>query len=123
MCIRDRNEVSADQGGKSLSSSRGVALNIALELNDYFTLTSITGYDTGKYSISPNDCDGSPLDVCSIRFNSASKNFNQDLRLNYSDDSIDFVGGLYYGQDTIKTRNQPDFFGALRPLLLSLIHI
>ncbi len=68
-----KNEVSADQGGKSLSSSKGVALNIALELGDYFTLTSITGYDTGKYSISPNDCDGSPLNVCSIRFNSSSK--------------------------------------------------
>ncbi len=115
-----KNEVSADQGGKSLSSSKGVALNIALELNDYFTLTSITGYDTGKYSISPNDCDGSPLNVCSIRFNSRSKNFNQDLRLNYSDDNIDFVGGLYYGKDTIKTRNEPDFFGELRPLLLGL---
>lgn len=113
-----KNEVSADQGGKRLSSSKGVALNIALELNDNFTLTSITGYDTGKYSTSPNDCDGSPVDLCSIRFNSSSKNFNQDLRLNYSDDNFDFVGGLYYGKDTIETRNEPDFFGALRPMLL-----
>jgi iron complex outermembrane receptor protein len=114
-----KNEVSADEGGKRLSSSKGVALNIALELNDNFTLTSITGYDTGKYSTSPNDCDGSPNDLCSIRFNSSSRNFNQDLRLSYSDDNIDFVGGLYYGRDKIKTRNEPDFFGLLRPLLLA----
>ncbi len=111
------NEIQAEQAGEYFTSSRGLSLNIEAELSDNLTLTSITGYDKGKYRLSPFDCDGSPIDICSIRYNSQSKNFNQDLRLTYEGDRLSLIGGLYYGKDTIDTQNQPDFFGFLRPLL------
>jgi iron complex outermembrane recepter protein len=114
-----RNEVSADTAGNYFTSSKGVALNIALELSDSISLTSITGYDVGKYRNSPFDCDGSPNDLCALRYISDSKNFNQDLRLNYKSDRLNLVAGLYYGVDTIKTRNEIDFFGVLDPILRS----
>ena len=115
----NRNEVAADTGGNYFTSSKGLALNIAYELSDSLSVTSITGYDTGKYKLSPFDCDGSPNNLCALRYNSTSKNFNQDLRFNYKSDKFNLVAGLYYGKDTIKTRNEIDFFGVLVPLLRS----
>ncbi len=112
-----RNEIQADSAGEYFTASRGASLNITAELSDALTLTSITGYDEGDYRLSPFDCDGSPIDICSIRYNSQSKNFNQDLRLSYDSDRLKLIGGLYYGKDTIDTQNEPDFFGFLRPLL------
>lgn len=113
------NEVAADTGGFYRTSSRGLALNIAYDLSDKLSVTSITGYDYGEYHLSPFDCDGSPNNLCALRYNSTSKNFNQDLRFNYKSDKFNLVAGLYYGKDTIKTRNEIDFFGVLVPLLRS----
>jgi iron complex outermembrane recepter protein len=112
-----QNEVQADTSGEYYTASRGASLNITAELSDAITLTSITGYDEGDYRLSPFDCDGSPIDICAIRYNSQSENFNQDLRLTYDGDRLKLIGGFYYGKDTIDTQNQPDFFGFLRPLL------
>ena len=112
-----KNEVAADTGGRYFTSSNGFALNVAVDLSDTISLTSITGYDTGKYRNSPFDCDGSPNSVCALRYNSVSKNFNQDLRLNYKGDRLNLVAGLYYGVDKIDTRNEIDFFGVLKPIL------
>lgn len=114
-----KDEVAADTGGHYYTASRGFSLSIAADLADNLTLTSITGYDWGKYSNSPFDCDGSPNDVCALRYNSTSRNFNQDLRLTYQADKLNLVAGVYYGKDTIKTRNEIDFFGVLEPLLRS----
>jgi len=114
-----KNEVAADTGGRYFTSSRGLALNIAYDISDSVSVTSITGYDTGKYRNSPFDCDGSPNSVCALRYNSVSRNFNQDLRFNYKSDRFNLVAGLYYGVDKIRTRNEIDFFGILKPLLQS----
>ena len=114
----NRNEVAADTGGRYFTSSNGFALNVAVDLSDSVSLTSITGYDTGKYRNSPFDCDGSPNSVCALRYNSVSKNFNQDLRFNFKGDRLNLVAGLYYGVDKIDTRNEIDFFGVLKPILL-----
>ncbi|MEO5598833.1 MAG: TonB-dependent receptor [Novosphingobium sp.] len=112
------NEVAADTTGHYFTSSKGVALTIKYDVGDHLSLTSITGYDTGKYRNAPFDCDGSPNDLCAIRYYSSSKNFNQDLRLNYHKNGLNVVGGLYYGVDKVYTHNQPDSFGVLRPILL-----
>lgn len=117
----NKNEVAADTGGRYFTSSRGVALNIGYDVSDSVSITSITGYDTGKYRNSPFDCDGSPNKVCALRYNSVSKNFNQDLRLNYKSDRFNLVAGLYYGIDKIDTRNEIDFFGVLKPILAGAV--
>jgi len=113
-----QNEIQADTGGRYYTASYGGSLNIGVELSDAFKLTSITGYDWGELRLAPFDCDGSPNNVCAIRYNSVSKNFNQDLRLNYDGGHFKGIVGAYYGRDEIRTVNQPDFFGFLRPLLL-----
>jgi iron complex outermembrane recepter protein len=111
------DEVAADTGGNYYTSSKGVALNIAYEISDSLSVTSITGYDYGKYRNSPFDCDGSPNNLCALRYNSTDSNFNQDVRFNFKSSKLNVVAGLYYGKDTVKTRNEIDFFGLLKPIL------
>lgn len=113
-----RDEVAADTNGNLFTRSLGVALTIAYKLSDRFTITSITGYDEGRYRNAPTDCDGSPNNLCAIGYYSSSKNVNEDLRLSYSGNRLKATLGLYYGYDEVITRNQPDFFGVLRPILL-----
>lgn len=113
-----RDEVSSDTGGHYFTSDVGTALTIAYDLGSRFSVTSITGYDHGTYNNSPFDCDGSPNNLCAISYYSKSDNFNQDLRFTYKGGRVNIVGGLYYGVDKVHTENQPNFFGALRPLLL-----
>lgn len=112
-----QNEVQADTGGNYFTSSYGAGLTVGLSLSDSMKLTSITGYDDGKYDLSPFDCDGSPTNICAIEYSSKSKNFNQDLRLTFDSDRLKLIGGLYYGVDTIKTENKPDFFRFLTAAL------
>ncbi len=115
--ILKQNEIQSDTGGEYYTASKGLSLTVAANLSDNLVLTSVTGYDYGKYRVSPFDCDGSPIDICSIRYASQSKNFNQDVRLAWTSDRLKLIGGVYYGKDTIDTQNEPDFFGFLRPLL------
>ena len=112
------DEVASDTGGNYFSSSDGMSLTINWDVNDNWSLRSITGYDEGQYKNSPFDCDGSPLDLCSLRYDTESKNFNQDVRLVFTGDSVTLVAGAYYGFDEVDTHNQPDFFGVLRDVFL-----
>jgi iron complex outermembrane receptor protein len=114
-----KNEVSADTAGNLYTLSKGVALTLKYNLGNGFSVTSITGYDTGRYKNAPADCDGSPNNLCAVSYDSRSQNFNHDLRLNYKGSRLNFTGGLYYGYDKVDTHNKPDFFGLLRPLLLA----
>jgi iron complex outermembrane receptor protein len=116
------NEINSNSSGHYFTDSYGAALTIKYDLSDHLTVTSITGYDHGRYRNSPFDCDGSPNDVCSLRYYSSSSNFNQDTRFNYKDGAFNLTAGLYYGRDKVYTHNQPDFFGVLRPLLLAGMH-
>ncbi|MGP1353860.1 MAG: TonB-dependent receptor [Parasphingopyxis sp.] len=116
--ILERDEIQSDTGGKYFTSSWGGSLNIELDIADALTLISVTGYGEGRYRVAPFDCDGSPNNICAIRYRANSTNFNQDLRLNYDGDRTRAIVGAYFGIDRIDTVNEPDLFGFLRPVLL-----
>jgi iron complex outermembrane receptor protein len=108
-----KNEVEADTQGEYYTSTSGGVLTLRYALNDTIDLTSITGFDVAHYDLSPFDCDGSPYNMCAIRYDTRSKSWNQDLRVNYAGDRLRIVGGFYAGRDRTKTHNQPDFFNFL----------
>ena len=107
-------EIQADTIGTADTDTDGVVLNVSYELSDSLSITSVTGFDTAYFGLLPNiDCDGTPYYVCAIGYESDMESFNQDIRLAYSSDRIEFIAGLYYGDDEIVSNNQPNFFGFL----------
>jgi iron complex outermembrane recepter protein len=111
--LSDR-EVQVDSVGEAISRAEGVVFNAKIELANDLKLVSITGYDSGLYSQTPNtDCDATPLRLCSIGYRSSFHAFNQDIRLDYSGDRFKMIGGVYFGKDSITADNRPDFFNIL----------
>ncbi len=108
------NELEADTIGTAITRAEGVVLTLKAELTDNLNLTSISGYDSGRYLNSPTDCDGTPFRGCSIGYESHFDAFNQDVRLDYGDGPFKMIGGAYYGRDSITADNTPDFFNSLR---------
>lgn len=98
-------ETNENRIGDNRTDAWGFSANIALELTDQLSLTSITSYDGGKQDLQ-QAADGSPLDLLDINWSSAFRQFSQELRANYEGDGIAFVGGLFYGWDRNITDNQ-----------------
>ncbi|HEX2814024.1 MAG TPA: TonB-dependent receptor [Sphingopyxis sp.] len=98
-------ETDENRIGENRTDAWGFSANIALELNDRLSLTSITSYDGGKQDLQ-QAADGSPLDLLDINWRSRYRQFSQELRANYDGDGITFVGGLFYGWDRNITDNR-----------------
>jgi iron complex outermembrane receptor protein len=98
-------ETDENRIGENRTDAWGFSANIALELNDRLSLTSITSYDGGKQNLQ-QAADGSPLDLLDINWRSRYRQFSQELRANYDGDGITFVGGLFYGWDRNITDNR-----------------
>ncbi|MGN6690349.1 MAG: TonB-dependent receptor [Sphingopyxis sp.] len=97
-------ETDENRIGENRTDAWGFSANIALELSDTLSLTSITSYDGGKQDLQ-QAADGSPIDLLDINWRSRYRQFSQELRANYEGDGINFVGGLFYGWDRNITDN------------------
>jgi iron complex outermembrane receptor protein len=107
-------ELEADTVGTALTRAEGAVLTVKAELSDSLNLTSISGYDSGRYLNSPTDCDGTRFRGCSIGYESKFHAFNQDVRFDYDSGPFKMIVGAYYGYDSITANNKPDFFNSLR---------
>lgn len=114
------NEIEADSNGIATTRAEGAVLTIKAELSNTVNLTSISGYDSGRYAQLNTDCDGTPLRLCSIGYESNFHAFNQDLRLDYSNGPVKLILGAYYGKDSVTADNRPDFFNILADINTAL---
>ena len=62
---------------------------------DHFTLTSITDYSTVKRDYI-EDSDASPVPLFNFFLTTDAQQFSQEVRLNGSTDTMDWVAGVYY---------------------------
>ena len=97
-------EINESRLGRNRTNAWGFSANVALELDDRFSLASITSYDGGGQRLQQAS-DGSPLDILNITWRSRFRQFSQELRGNYSSDSVNLVAGLFYGFDSNVTDN------------------
>jgi len=114
----DEDEIPADTAGFYKTSSQGFTASLDHDFGGNWSTTIVAGIQTDDYDLSPFDCDGSPVDVCAIEYFSESDSWNFDARATYEGNRLTFIGGVYAGNEEIFTKNQPDFFGFLSPLLL-----
>lgn len=107
--------------GIARNEASGAVLTAKIELADHFNFMTISGYDDGRYFQGPvTECDGTPIDVCAIGYDSKFKAFNQDFRLSYDGERLKVIGGIYYGWDRINNNNHINFFGVLSGIRASL---
>jgi iron complex outermembrane recepter protein len=117
--LNDR-EVEGDTVGTAITEANGVVFNAKFELSDSLKLVAITGYDDGRYLQDPTECDGTPMRLCAITYDSKFNAFNQDVRLDYSNGPLKLIVGGYYGKDSVTANNKPDFFNFLRDVNAAL---
>ncbi len=107
-------QIKDDQIGTAVVKTFGAVLSAKIDLADRVKLISSTEYDQTHFGLLPTiDCDGTPYPVCAIGYESKSKSFNQDLRIDYTGDQLKLIGGVYYGYDRIVTNNTPHFYDFL----------
>ncbi len=92
-------EVEYGVSGWRRTNSWGFYGNISYNVNDELTLTSITSYDGGYFELY-NDASAQPLSVMTWNPFSRTRQFNQEIRANYSTDRLNAVAGGYYGSDS-----------------------
>ncbi|PZU51045.1 MAG: TonB-dependent receptor [Sphingomonas sp.] len=97
-------ETNTKRVGENRTRAWGVAANISYELSDALTLTSITSYDGGSLNMGANS-DGAPIDILFINWKSDFRQFQEELRLNYSSGPLELVAGVFYGWDRTITDN------------------
>lgn len=98
--------------------SRGVALNVALDLSDALTIRSITGYrrlNTDDYI----DFDGTPREVSSALVAVDQDQFSQELQATYESGPITAVGGLFYLLENIDSHQEAYADDLLGPAFLN----
>ncbi|MFA5628360.1 MAG: TonB-dependent receptor [Thiohalomonadaceae bacterium] len=107
-----KDEAMSDDTGRYETDTDDVALTMNWHLSDTLTLTSVTGYGEGSYT-TPLDCDGTALSVCAQHFDSDFDQLNQDFRFTWEGDRFSLIGGIYYGEDTITSRDHKNFYAPL----------
>lgn len=75
--------------------NKGASFELKYRLNEQVSLTSLTGYiDLSDHAI--EDTDGSNLDVLVTEVDDHQSSISEELRVNYSDNLFNFVGGMFF---------------------------
>lgn len=106
----DFHENESDRNIEKDLGSEGLSLTVNWKVDGRHTLTSITAYDEGDW-FSPEDGDGSPLDIDHNDYFSEVRQITQEFRLS-SEVSRDFdwIVGLYAGRETVDASVHYRFF-------------
>jgi len=75
-------------------NSTNIANRFDIKL-DRLTISAVTGYNR-YFRAQVEDCDGTQVRACQTQYQTRSRLFTQELRLNADFDDIKFTGGLYY---------------------------
>jgi iron complex outermembrane receptor protein len=111
----DPNSSGASNASKIDMDAVGGALTIDWSISDALSLTSVTGYEQlDRRHI--EDRDASSLIMLDGDFVNDVEQFSQELRLTYVSDKLVLIGGAFYGEDEVITRDRFD-----SPHLLALL--
>ncbi len=83
----------------------GANLTIDWSLSDALTLTSVTGYqDFSRFHV--EDRDASSLIMLDGTFDNQIDQFSEEVRLTHVGDDLVLIGGAFYGEDSVDTRDE-----------------
>ncbi|HMB74027.1 MAG TPA: TonB-dependent receptor, partial [Gammaproteobacteria bacterium] len=99
-----QDEVASDSGNRHATRSSGAAMTWRYRVGN-LELESVTGYDKGRVHLSPQDCDGSAVEVCAAQIRSESESFSQDLRVHFGADSFRLIAGAWFADEEVESAN------------------
>lgn len=87
--------------------SKGTSLSIDWGISGAVTLTSVTGYEEfSRWHV--EDRDATSLKQLDGFFGNEIEQFSQELRLTYLGNELVLIGGVFYGEDSVDTRDRFD---------------
>ncbi len=105
----------------STSEIWGVSGTARYELTDDFTLKSITAYRSTE-SRGIRDADNTPFVIITTDVGAESKQFSQELQLQYDSGPVSaIIGGYYFDEDTFERATVPLAFPPSPPVIASLL--
>ena len=102
--IADPFSSSAGNDTELDNENYGASLTINWHLSEDLTLTSVTGYEDYERS-HDEDRDGTTLVQLDGLFLNNIEQVSQELRLTYVRDDYALIGGVFYGNDDVSTRD------------------
>jgi iron complex outermembrane receptor protein len=87
--------VNADFNTVEETTTSGIDINIAWDINDELTFKSITSYRDLEYGTEV-DLDATPINAFGIFYFNDQTQWTQEFQLNYQSSNFSAVGGLYY---------------------------
>ncbi|MFT5656036.1 MAG: iron complex outermembrane receptor protein, partial [Arenicella sp.] len=110
--IENDNDIrSLSHNFDSVASSEinGLALKVKYQINDNLDFVSITGSRESTY-ISTEDLDASPNSYLDVVSNNDFESFTQEFQLQYSNDNVTGVFGLFYADSELDNTFSVDAF-------------
>tara|TARA_B110000211_G_C14093461_1_gene561058 strand:- start:12333 stop:14696 length:2364 start_codon:yes stop_codon:yes gene_type:complete len=103
------DEIQEDNVVKREIENTAVSLNITWDVNEDYTLTSITSFDSGDITIPEGD--GTPIHVNSVTISGDTTQFTQDLRLTSNfDGKFNYILGAFISQEEIDAPTSLNLF-------------
>lgn len=101
----DARTTGAGNNPRMRLKSTGVSATVDWTIAPRLTLTSISAYEDFS-RIHVEDTDGTSLSYLDSTYANDIKQYSQELRLGFDGEALDLIGGLYYSNDEIKTRDE-----------------
>lgn len=107
------NELVSDANADGEISQDSFSATIGWEINENWSLKSITGYSDNAFALRNYDVDysSSPLFPATGSSANTSDSLSQEFNLNYTNERVDFVAGLYYLSDEFEQSLSFPIFG------------
>lgn len=120
----DDDEAVSFRGGRFYNDTDGATFTLKWSLTDQWTLINTTAYSENKQDLSidfggstettVNLAPGSDVaDIGYSHYVADNEAINQDIRLDFQGDRLQFIIGAYYGWDEVDTDNRVTFSGYL----------
>jgi iron complex outermembrane receptor protein len=95
----DFHETEANFVEERTMENEGISLTVNWDINDSYSLTSITAYDEGIFN-NPEDADGTSISILELIGTSEVRQYTQELRISSSyEGPFNWIGGLFYGRE------------------------
>jgi iron complex outermembrane receptor protein len=92
--------------GRNDIANVGAQLTVNYEISDTFSIQTLTAYDWSRQNLSQEGSGTPVVGFLQTNYGDVYKQFNQEVKLMYSNDRTNIQAGVYYGWDEINNEDR-----------------